>query len=262
MDPNAFIAEVYRRMAARHAAGIARATWHEMENNPMVLQVVHQYKPYLPQDRTAPILELGIGDGWFIAACLKLGYQKIYGADFGITHKHNIRAWAPDCVTLFDIPSDIGEFLSDKEEQFQFIHLSHVIEHISKYSLFWIVDALYRALQHGGSILMRTPNMEGPSANSSFYVTLSYEYGFSGSNLISLLDLCGFDDVRLLTAPTVCQDFEATGRPSVARALSDGKSTAASAVRSESGRTVRCRVGRNWPAGFVASVFRSPLQVV
>lgn len=80
----------------------------------MVLQVVHQYKPYLPQDRTAPILELGIGDGWFIAACLKLGYQKIYGADFGITHKHNIRAWAPDGVTLFDIPSDIGEFLSDK----------------------------------------------------------------------------------------------------------------------------------------------------
>lgn len=167
----------------------------------MVLQVVHQYKPYLPQDRTAPILELGIGDGWFIAACLKLGYQKIYGADFGITHKHNIRAWAPDCVTLFDIPSDIGEFLSDKEEQFQFIHLSHVIEHIPKYSLFWIVDAPYRALQYGGSILMRTPNMEGPSANSSFYVTLSHEYGFSGSNLISLLDLCGFDDVRLLTLP-------------------------------------------------------------
>jgi hypothetical protein len=33
------------------------------------------------------------------------------------------------------------------------------------------------------------------------YVTLSHEYGFAGSNLISLLDICGFDDVRLLNFP-------------------------------------------------------------
>jgi hypothetical protein len=28
---------------------------------------------------------------------------------------------------------------------------------------------------------------------------MSHEYGFAGSNLMSLLDICGFDDVRLLT---------------------------------------------------------------
>ena len=28
---------------------------------------------------------------------------------------------------------------------------------------------------------------------------LAHEYGFAGSNLMSLLDICGFDDVRLLT---------------------------------------------------------------
>ena len=110
MDPNAFIAEVYCRMAAGHAAGIARPVWGEMENNAMVLEAVHQYEPYLPKDRTAPILELGIGAGWFVAACLKLGYQKIYGADFGIPRKQNICSWAPDRVTLLHISTDIGEF--------------------------------------------------------------------------------------------------------------------------------------------------------
>jgi hypothetical protein len=69
--------------------------------------------------------------------------------------------------------------------------MSHVIEHVPKY---W-------ALRRGGSVLLRTPNMEGPCANSSMYVTLSHEYGFAGSNLISLLDICGFDDVRLLKFP-------------------------------------------------------------
>jgi hypothetical protein len=51
--------------------------------------------------------------------------------------------------------------------------------------------------------------MEGPCANSSLYVTLAHEYGFAGSNLVSLLDICGFDDVRLVNfqvhAPTLKQ---------------------------------------------------------
>jgi hypothetical protein len=58
-----------------------------------------------------------------------------------------------------------------------------------------VVDALYRALKKGGALLLRTPNMEGPTPNSSLYVTLAHEYGFCGSNLKSLLDICGFDDI-------------------------------------------------------------------
>jgi predicted RNA methylase len=53
-----------------------------------------QYAPYLPKDRSAPILDLGFGGGWFVAACLKLGYEKIYGADFGIAHKQHLRVCA------------------------------------------------------------------------------------------------------------------------------------------------------------------------
>ena len=75
-----------------------------------------------------------------------------------------------------------------------------MIEHVPKYSLLWVVDALYRALRRGGILLLRTPNMEGPCANSSLYVTLAHEYGFSGSNLKSLLDICGFDDIRIHSA--------------------------------------------------------------
>jgi len=42
---------------------------------------------------------------------------------------------------------------------------------VPKYSLLWVVDALYRALKRGGVLLLRTPNMEGPCATSSLYVT-------------------------------------------------------------------------------------------
>lgn len=84
-----------------------------MENEPTVVAAAHQYEPYLPPDRSSPILDIGFGSGGFVAACLKLGYERIYGADFGICHKQNVRDWAPDRVTLFDIPNEIGESLSD-----------------------------------------------------------------------------------------------------------------------------------------------------
>lgn len=198
MEPHAFIAEVYRRMAARHAQEKRRPAWEETANDRTVLEAAYQYQPYLPADRDARILDLGFGTGWFLAACLKLGYRNLYGADFGIAHKSYIGDWAPGRITLHEIRDNMGEFLSTQKEHYDFIHMSHVIEHVPKYSLLWVVDALYLALKRGGTLLLRTPNMEGPCANSSFHVTLSHEYGFAGSNLISLLDICGFDEVQLI----------------------------------------------------------------
>jgi 2-polyprenyl-3-methyl-5-hydroxy-6-metoxy-1,4-benzoquinol methylase len=198
MEPHAFIAEVYRRMAQRHATEKRRPTWRETETDPVVIEAAPQYAPYLPPDKTARILDIGFGSGWFLAACLKLDYRNLSGADFAIANKDYVRDWAPDRISLHEIHDNIGEFLSDKKEQYDFIHMSHVIEHVPKYSLLWLVDALYQALKRGGTLLLRTPNMEGPCANSSFYVTLAHEYGFAGSNLVSLLDICGFDDVRLV----------------------------------------------------------------
>ncbi len=207
MEPSAFIAEVYRRMAVRHAAQKPRPTWPQAECDRTVLAAAHQYARYLPKNKHACILDLGFGEGWFLAACLKLGYSNLCGAEFEIAQKDFIRQWAPDRIQLYEIQSDIGDFLSDKKERFDLIHLSHVIEHIPKYSLLWLVDALYFALKRGGAVLLRTPNMEGPCANSCLYVTLAHEYGFAGANLTSLLDLCGFDDIRLLDfsdpAPTL-----------------------------------------------------------
>jgi 2-polyprenyl-3-methyl-5-hydroxy-6-metoxy-1,4-benzoquinol methylase len=199
VNPDSFIAEVYRRMALRHASTTPRPNWEQMQNNPLVIQTAQQYASHLPKAKDAAILDIGFGAGWFLAACLKLGYSNLSGADFNIKNKDNVRAWAPDRITLHEIEGNIGDFLSARKEQYQFIHLSHVIEHIPKYSLLWIVDALYYALRPGGSLLLRTPNMEGPCANSSLYVTLTHEYGFAVSNLTSLLDVCGFDNVRLLT---------------------------------------------------------------
>lgn len=112
-------------------------------------------------------------------------------------------------VTLHEIQTDIGTFLSHHPGQFDFIHMSHVIEHIPKHSLLWIADVIYQAFKPGGALLLRTPNMEGPTPNSSLYVTLAHECGFCGSNLKSLLHICCFDQIQFhdmrVTRPTLRQ---------------------------------------------------------
>jgi 2-polyprenyl-3-methyl-5-hydroxy-6-metoxy-1,4-benzoquinol methylase len=200
MDPHAFVAEVYRRMSLRHRAEQRAPSWSEAKDDPRVLQAAHELREVLPPDNLAPILDVGFGVGWFLAACLRLGYENLFGADFGIVNKAYVKAWAPDAITLSEIQSDIGSFLADKPETYEFIHMSHVIEHIPKYSLLWVVDALYRGLRPGGMLMLRTPNMEGPCPSSSLYVTLGHEYGFSSGNLASLLDICGFDEIHFHVA--------------------------------------------------------------
>lgn len=197
MEPNAFVAEVYRRMSLRHRSQREHFSYADILEDSRVVQAAFEYAPLLPSDKGAPILDIGFGQGWFLAACLKLGYKNLSGADFAVKNKEYVRSWRPDSITLHEIEQDIGSFLATRPEQYSFIHMSHVIEHIPKYSLLWVVDNIYRSLQQGGTLCLRTPNMEGPTANSSLYVTLTHEYGFSGSNLASLLDICGFDEVRL-----------------------------------------------------------------
>jgi 2-polyprenyl-3-methyl-5-hydroxy-6-metoxy-1,4-benzoquinol methylase len=189
MDPNMFVAEVYRRMSLRRSDSKP-----EPPSSGRIEEIAREYRRFLPPNREAAILDIGFGDGWFMAACLQLGYTNVSGAEYAPENKPYLKGWN---VTLHKIETDIGEFLAQHPAEYDFIHMSHVIEHIPKYSLLWVVDALYRALKRDGRLFLRTPNMEGPCANSSYYVTLAHEYGFSGSNLKSLLSLGGFDEIRL-----------------------------------------------------------------
>jgi len=148
VEPHAFVAEIYRRMSLRHRAEQCVPSWAEVK--PRVLQAMNEVGGLLPRDKHAAILDVGFGAGWFLAAFLRLGYTNLFGADFGIQNKAYVKAWAPDAIQLSEIQIDIGGFLEDEPETYDFIQISHVIEHVPKYSLLWVVDALYRALKPGG----------------------------------------------------------------------------------------------------------------
>jgi len=199
MKPDAFVTEVYRRMSLR-----APASARQPPSRAAIDEIAREYRNFLPSEKKAAILDIGFGNGWFMGACLQLGYTNISGAEFAPELRTYLQDWN---VKLHKIEVDIGQFLALHPDEYDFVHMSHIIEHIPKYSLFWIVDALYQSLRKGGTLFLRTPNMEGPCANSSYYVTLAHEYGFAGSNLTSLLSICGFDDIQLHTPANRARGF-------------------------------------------------------
>ena len=58
--------------------------WDILVQDQFVQFMMQSYRPFLPTDKTAPILDIGFGNGQFIAACIALGYQNVYGMEYGV----------------------------------------------------------------------------------------------------------------------------------------------------------------------------------
>ena len=63
MEPNAFIAEVYRRMSLCHRLEQPKPSFTDIKNDARVLQAVFEYAPLLPCEKSAAILDIGFGGG-------------------------------------------------------------------------------------------------------------------------------------------------------------------------------------------------------
>ena len=155
MKPDYFIKEAYRRMSLRSKnKGIKKLWWDNLNNflnQKTALMAEKQYLTLLPIDKNARILDIGFGDGWFMAACIRMGYTNIYGADFFAKEKSKTIVDLCDNIReVFDIDENIGDFLLKTDQKFDYIHMSHVIEHIPKYSLLYIMDSIYKSQKKKG----------------------------------------------------------------------------------------------------------------
>ena len=200
MEANEFINEVYRRMSLKRLNNVHYSE-QEFLNSKESKQTATHLKNMLPEKKDAKILEIGYGTGFFISACVQLGYTNIYGADFHNDALKEIEPKIKSIKKLYNIEKNIWDTLLNIDEKFDFIYLSHVIEHIPKYNLFDVIDSIYNALNISGVLFVRCPNMISYGANSSLYVTLGHEYGFTRDNLGSLLHISGFDDIKSYNLP-------------------------------------------------------------
>ena len=214
LNANDFLSELYSRLDAGNPLyNKGQIHIDKFRENEIAHHYIDQYASILPANKDVKILDIGVGEGWFASICYKLGYQHIELADFGCKSKFSeIKESLNEVKALHDVETSIKDLLQhDKfQDQYDFIHMSHVIEHIPKYDLISTMDSLNNALHKQGELFIRTPNLLGPIPFNSLYCTAGHEYGFVPSNLNQFFQISNFENIQIHNLEVPAKGFSQT----------------------------------------------------
>jgi 2-polyprenyl-3-methyl-5-hydroxy-6-metoxy-1,4-benzoquinol methylase len=156
---------------------------------------------YLP--RTAKhgrLLDIGFGNGAFLDAAQAIGWD-VTGIDIDSkvvsnALKRGLNVYKGDL-----------EVLAGESNAFDFITLSHVIEHV--YKPIPVLEACYRLLKPGGKLWLETPNINSLGRmrfrnNWRGLETPRHLAIFNRRSLYTALNQIGFTDVRDAAQPSPC----------------------------------------------------------
>ncbi|WP_462220102.1 class I SAM-dependent methyltransferase, partial [Ferruginibacter sp.] len=109
----------------------------------------------LPKNKEANILDIGCGLGQYLNEINKMGYTKTLGIDIS---DESIKACTEKGINVVKI-EDVITFSKTITEKFDFITMSHVLEHVDKDK---IIDTLIAIktflLKEGGAFVVMIPN--------------------------------------------------------------------------------------------------------
>jgi len=151
-----------------------------------------RYSKYFPNDRNTRIVEIGCGDGTFIAYLLSKGFNRVEGVDSSPEQIEAARRLGRDYVLL----ADNCDRLTQLNGQVDMIVALDVIEHYEKSELLTLLDAVYGALKDSGVFLVQTPNADGPFGARHRYSDFTHELSFTPSSLSQVLRIAGFNQVE------------------------------------------------------------------
>ena len=147
----------------------------------------------LPEDRNAPILDIGCGCGHFLYFLKQKGYTQYEGIDISPQQLEQCYRLVTDRAVL----SDAVDFLSPRKGVYDFILAFDVVEHIPKSRLAEFISGAHQALKPGGVLMFRVPNMANPMAAYPRYSDMTHEIGFTEKSARQLVYVGGFRDVSL-----------------------------------------------------------------
>lgn len=153
------------------------------------------YKRFMPQDRSARILDIGCGAGQFLYYLKKADYQDYYGIDIS-------PALIDCCKKITDNAevADAFDFLTDKKGRYDLIVMNDLLEHIARDKAVQALRLAKESLAANGVVIIKVPNMANPFGLLSRYKDMTHETGFTEDSLHSIFYAAGFHDITCYPA--------------------------------------------------------------
>jgi len=149
-----------------------------------------------PLDRNMRILEVGCGRGGKTDFLIEQGFRNILGVEKNEFQVRECVKRGLDVVTLDEFAENYAD------EKFDFIVLSHIIEHFDFSSLVEFIDGYLAYLKPGGLILIATPMLHPhfwldldhqkpyyPQGIKNFYSGSDEQVGFTSKYRLKLKDI-------------------------------------------------------------------------
>jgi len=146
---------------------------------------------WLPEDKSAKIVDLACGGGKLLYFFKRMGYTNISGVDISPDQVKLARQVTPDVDE-----ANVLDWLEAHPASFDIITGFDIVEHFHKDEVLRFLDACHSALKPGGGLILQTPNADSPWGMSSRHGDFTHEVGFNPNALSRLLSLTGFQQIE------------------------------------------------------------------
>jgi len=157
--------------------------------------------PLLPQNKQATILDIGCGNGAMIKAVANSGYANAQGIDLSPEQIKTAKAMGLTNVSCIGV----DDFLNAHKGGFDVIMAIDVIEHFTKSELVDYLNKIKKALNPGGTVLFRTPNMDAPLTSVYSFGDFTHECLLNKSSAEQVMASAGFSDIEVLPSMILAQ---------------------------------------------------------
>jgi SAM-dependent methyltransferase len=137
------------------------------------------------------VVDLGSGTGQLCALARQNGARR--GVGVNISYQEN--EFACQYVEAEFVLKDICDYLENEPaESVDRIFAMNILEHLDKDNLVRVLDAAYRCLRPGGSLVAMVPNATSPFGGMTRYWDITHHNAFTPSSILQLSRLVGFGE--------------------------------------------------------------------
>jgi len=135
-------------------------------------------------------LEIGCGNGLFLAYLHQKGVTKFLGIDHDLALANHVPAALADHFRV----ADVWEFLDSNSgaRRFDRVVMLDVLEHFTAEDGVRLLRGLARILRPGGSIVVRVPNMSSPWGAQYQFGDLTHKAAYSPTSMRQLAEASGY----------------------------------------------------------------------
>jgi SAM-dependent methyltransferase len=153
----------------------------------------HNYLKRMPEDRSARILVVSCGPGYFVNMLNKEGYSNVLGIDSFPEKIEHAKRHGLNCEV-----ARAFEFLEQGSEPWDAIFCEQELNHLTKQEMLLFVDLCWKKLREGGSLVTHGLNGANPITGSEALAQNFDHYNtFTEYTFTQVLEHANFQDIKI-----------------------------------------------------------------